>query len=1196
MYSHVFSFHIFLCTIFHMIGNVSLTIQYRAPASCDWTLLNSNEVSVTCGIQTIVGTGVLATNFSLIQTDYTSSLSINCDPVFFESSLAPGSFSHLQELKSLYITQCKLREIPQESFRGLTELRNLTIRTFNSDWGAFHLELRRGSFSDLGQVEILDLGFNKIRKFSHQILCDLTSLKVLNLTNNDLREVMHYGEQNRSQGLCITGLIELDVSYNKIINIDRSSLERFRSLRSFKACESGLQTIEATALMGYEKLQLLDLSSNNLTSLPSKLFLDCHDLRELYLQNNSISTLPLGQFSNLQQLLVLNLSSNELTSDYVNAATFVSLIRLVILDLSHNQLHFLNGSTFQAQYSLQMLYLAHNDIVIIADNTFSSLYNLHTLDLSYNNIKILDIYTLNGLYVMSVLQLAYNNLYSIHPEAFKNCSSVQDLSLQGNKLSHVPSAVRSLQFLKSLDLSNNTIYNLANSTLRDLRQLQTLNLSFNKIGNITRGAFLHMFPLISLDLSKNHIQSIQHGVFDDTPSLRELNLSENELADINGLFMNLKALKLLNISYNKITWFDYALIPIDLEELIMRSNDVKVLGNYYELEASMQLKYLDASFNKIREISDSSLPNSINLVNISNNDIELIADFAFFSKTKISQVDLSNNNLRTLDINTFRLSSQAVANASEFYISGNPLFCDCNMEWLQKMNVLQKTSAHPRIADFNEVMCQITFTRYGVNIPLSEANAADFLCQYRSHCFALCHCCDFDACDCEMVCPENCTCYSDQTWNTNIVDCSNREYSSMPPTIPMDVTDLYLDGNNIFHLTSHTFIGRKNMRTIYLNNSEIHSIYNRTFNGLSSLNILHLENNKLSALLGFEFESLIHLKELYLSYNRISFVMNTTFQNLRSLEVLHLDHNLITEFHVWNLRWNSRLMHAQLGHNPWTCNCGYMRSYLEWLQSSSSIVHDIESVQCRYNQSIGPYVLEFDVATCSNKSVTIFQAVLRENYMTYVITVPLIVLLLIILIVLGYVYQEDFKVWLFSKYGIKPFHRSEYKGNSEKLFDAFISYTKREEDFISQTFVPEMEYGTPSYRMCLKNRDIPLCNFVADAIAEAIECSHRTIIFLSEQFLKNDWCRFELKSAHRESLGNSRHKIIVVVLDNMSLKTLDENTKFYIKNSPVIRFGDKRFWDKVKYSMPKGQRHRTIDSNITFPRQNASRLNTVRLV
>ena len=66
-----------------------------------------------------------------------------------------------------------------------------------------------------------------------------------------------------------------------------------------------------------------------------------------------------------------------------------------------------------------------------------------------------------------------------------------------------------------------------------------------------------------------------------------------------------------------------------------------------------------------------------------------------------------------------------------------------------------------------------------------EASSSDFLCPYRTHCFALCHCCEFDACDCEMTCPANCSCYHDQSWSTNVVDCSANGISDIPSRIPV---------------------------------------------------------------------------------------------------------------------------------------------------------------------------------------------------------------------------------------------------------------------------------------------------------------------------------------------------------------------------------------------------------------------------
>ena len=44
----------------------------------------------------------------------------------------------------------------------------------------------------------------------------------------------------------------------------------------------------------------------------------------------------------------------------------------------------------------------------------------------------------------------------------------------------------------------------------------------------------------------------------------------------------------------------------------------------------------------------------------------------------------------------------------------------------------------------------------------SVLGAESFLCHYTTHCFSLCRCCTFLACDCRMNCPEACTCLHDE--------------------------------------------------------------------------------------------------------------------------------------------------------------------------------------------------------------------------------------------------------------------------------------------------------------------------------------------------------------------------------------------------------------------------------------------------
>lgn len=1182
--------------------------QYIAPGDCTWThipmssssLSSSNfDVSLKCNLRTINSAGL---NFSLIQSEHTHSLSVICDDSLFESRLDNGSLSHLQYLKSLIIENCKLPDLKSSALLGLDQLKNLTIRTHNNDWGSFSLELTQDSLQHLKHLEHLDLGFNNMAQLPQDLFCSLSTLKALNLTNNRLSGFGSFGLIDPSTGqLCLQELQRLDLSYNHITFLSETGVASLKNLHSLYLENNRITEIAELSLSALAKLSVIDLSNNNLMTIASKTFRESEKLKELYLRNNSLTQIRPGLFKGLSKLVILDLSYNEISSEWMTTETFADLIRCVVLDLGHNRIKTINSSQiFQNQYSLQILNLNNNEIDQIGDNLFLTLYNLHTLVLSGNRLKQINEFTFNGLFVLSKLSLAENEISTIHDNVFINCSNLQDLYLQGNIMNKVPKAILKLRFLKTLDLSNNEIFDINNSSFTGLQSLRVLNLTRNEITNITRGTLKELPSLRLLDLSENRITNLEHGLFDDAPALNGINLQGNLLSDINGLFMNLNHLTFLNVSRNRITWFDYALIPRNLIQLDIHHNQIEALGNYFELESSLKLTHMDVSHNEIKEIHAALIPNRIEWLNLSHNKIRNIQPFTFTNKFNISFVDLTNNSLQSLDNNALRLKAPLINKPSaEFFVASNPYFCDCTMDWLQRINTLDSqlnqlnsnAKQYPKMTDLELIQCQLPFSRQNHLVPLTKANSSNFLCKYKSHCFALCHCCDFDACDCEQLCPENCTCFYDATWNTNIVDCSARGYNSIPSRIPMDVTALYLDGNDIYTLTSHTFIGRKNMLMLYLNNSNIHHISNRTFNGLVYLESLHLEYNQLTQLHGYEFDSLVNLKELHLHHNRINVIQNSTFIKLKSLEILHLEYNSIVEYQIWNLNHNTKLTGVYLSHNLWSCKCEFlMEDFQFWIQRNRNIIIDVDDTRCHYNSTaVGPFVWDFNSSSCANYNTSdststiglannnnskqsLNNNLVPSDYLLLIVLVPSITILVIILIILFCVYRKEIKVWMYSKYGVRLFQRSRHAPETEKLFDSFVSYCKKDEVFIHQILAPELECGHPPYHLCLRYRDLTISSgYLAEAMTEAIECSHRTIVLLSEQYLKSDWCRFELKAAHQETLCNKQHRIVVVLLDKNTLNQLDDEAKMCLNGAPIIRWGDRRFWEKLRYAMPPGR-------------------------
>ncbi|XP_060524407.1 toll-like receptor 6 [Cylas formicarius] len=1193
----------------------SSSLRYDAPDDCQWWVREhttssgaQDEVALTCNLRTI-NSEFDTTNFSVIPSEHTTSLRIECNPeLMSRSSLDEKSFVHLTKLRALELVHCKLARWPAGTLLGLRDLRNLTVKTHNTNWPAMNLDFSRESFTQVRQLERLDLSCNNIWSFPENIFCPLINLAFLNVSENRLQDVSDLGFREKAPGLpqplisvaddeqpqpdnsrpfthpCSLDIQVLDTSFNHFVLLPANGFSVLRRLREFYVHSNEISMVADRALSGLKSLQTFDLSNNKVVALPSELFKDCKDtIKEIYLQNNSLSVLAPGLFANLEQLLALDLSRNLLTSSWINADTFSGLIRLVLLNLSHNRISKLDPSFFRDLYTLQILNLEHNSIETIPADTFAPMNNLHTLIISYNKITYLDEYSLNGLYVLSLLAIDNNMLEGIHPESFRNCSSLQDLNLNGNQLKAVPLALKDMRLLRTVDLGENLITYLEEPGFRGMSNLYGLRMLGNRIQNVSKRAFVDLPALQILNLARNKIQRIEQGSFSNSPNLQALRLDSNFLTEINGLFADIPSLRWLNVSNNQLEWFDYALIPRQLQWLDLHQNNIRELGNRYILDFELRLQQLDASFNKISKISASAVPSSIELLFLNDNLISVVEPHTFLKKTNLTRVDLYANQIASMDLNALRLTPvNPEKPLPEFYIGGNPFHCDCTMEWLQRINKLDHLRQHPRVMDLESIYCKLLYNRDNNYLPLIEAESSQFLCTYKTHCFALCHCCDFDACDCEMTCPTNCTCYHDQSWSANVVECSGVGYTEMPSSIPMDATEVYLDGNNFGELSSHSFIGRKNLKILFANNSNIAAIYNHTFSGLRRLTVLHLENNHIKELLGFELATLESLRELYLQSNMIHFIDNRTFLELKQLEVLRLDENRLYSFEVWQLSLNPYLVEIRLAYNHWTCDCKYVSKFKSWLKTNYGKVVDGARVDCILNNQtnvVGPKMSDFNSTKCFNSypqsNHAVVETQVMNDYLPLLMGTMCVFIASVVLVCGAFYYRRELRVWIYSRCGLRMCYKTtafEEQQDKERLFDAYVSYSVKDEGFISQVLAPGLEVGEPCYKLCLHYRDFNVSAYVADTIIEAVESSRRTIIVLSKNFLHNEWCRFEFKSALHEVLKDRRRRLIFVVTGEIPQRDLDPDLRLYLKTNTVIEWGDRQFWQKLQFAMPDARR------------------------
>ncbi|XP_077279721.1 toll-like receptor 6 [Temnothorax americanus] len=1176
------AYYCLLVPVYHVLAVTSeLPPRLDLPDYCSWD--SRQDGALTC-VHRYTGNDSLKTNFSQATSEYVTSMNIVCEDSDLEDDsgvLSVDSFLHLWRLRSLKLTGCKLVHWPAKLLSSLRDLRNLTVRTLNKHKTNYNLELEKGAFDNMPQIEKLDLSWNNIWQIPHPLFCSLSNLVTLNISWNLLKDITELGFQDVSEEKvsekhprrqlestsarppCSLDVQSLDMSNNQISVLPINGFSSLKRLRVLNLSSNAISMVADEALHGLRSLESLDLSGNKIVALPAALFRDStKSLKELILQNNSISALP-GLVTDMNQLVTLDLSRNVLTSMWLNAETFSGLIRLVLLNLSYNRISRLDPAIFKDLYTLQILNLQFNEIATISADTFSPMSNLHTLELAHNRLTYLDAYSLNGLFALSLLALDSNLLEGIHPDAFRNCSSMQDLNLSGNNLDSIPVALKDMRILRTLDLGENQIRCLNKPGFRGMSSLYGLRMIGNEITNITQEDLVELPALQILNLARNRIEFVEDGAFAANPALQAIRLDSNLLQDMSGIFASAPGLLYLNMSDNMITQFDYSYLPEKLQWMDLHKNLITDLG---VAPRNMRLQTLDMSFNRLTRIHSRSIPDSIELLFVNNNLISAVEPQTFFAKTNLTRVDLYANLIVKMNLSAFQLTPvPSNRQLPAFYIGGNPFICDCTTEWLQRINSLTLRQ-HPRVMDLESVYCRLPYDRHKSFIPLLEAKSSQFLCTYKAHCFALCHCCDFDACDCEMTCPTNCTCYHDQSWSANVVDCSSSGYKTLPGRLPMDATEVYLDGNNFGELNSHSFIGRKNLQILYANDSNIIAIRNHTFSGLKRLLVLHLENNKINVLNGVELMPLENLKELYLQNNLLTYIDNGTFLPLRQLEVLRLENNRLGTFALWQLGQNPYLVDIGLSSNPWNCECSYLDRVREWMSRNRAKINDWRSVTC----SLGvPITLPANgsVINCAalTGTTSVVEAHPLEAYLPLLLATVVLIFAAVALVCGAIRHRRTLRTWAASRCGLRACYKTAAFEDQEKPFDAYISYSAVDEAFVSTILVPGLE---TSYRLCLHYRDLGAGSNVADAVAEAADSSRRTILVLSKNFLHGEWSRFEFKAALRDALKGKGRSVILLLVGGVCPRDLDADLKKRISSHTVLVWGDKLFWQKLRFAMP----------------------------
>lgn len=557
----------------------------------------------------------------------------------------------------------------------------------------------------LRKLETLDLSGNQFNRSIFQSLNQLSSLKSLNLSSNDIGSRSDLWFTNNINGSGserlprLNKLEILDLSSNYLddenvlsvlaINKSMTALKkldiRYNSFQSFIPNEElgALRNIEYLLLDGnaldknflrssgvMSSLKVLSVAQCNLNgTLPLQGLCDLKYLEELSLSRNSFIGILPACLGNLTFLRVIDLTQNQFTGN-IASSPLSSLLNLEYLLIANNNFEVPSSFESFANHSKLKFVIADYNSVIVqtTDNNWIPKFQLVALSL-FNCSQIPNF--LHSQHHLRLLRLSKCNIGGDFPNwLLENNSRLGEVYLDGNAFTG------SLQLpflpnLKAFDISNNkirgqlplnvgsifpnlVITTMSNNMLEgllppsfaDMKNLQCLDLSYNKLeGELPIGLVREGSKLYFLRLSNNMLKGEIFPISDNINNLEYLYLDGNNFSGSISQKLSTAPLRTLDLSYNNLS----GNIPSwlgnisSLTSLALSRNHLKghIPPDYCRLE---ELEVLDISKNNLVGMIPSCFSSFRELKRVYLSKNKLQGEFNMFSNSDLRVLDLSDNN------------------------------------------------------------------------------------------------------------------------------------------------------------------------------------------------------------------------------------------------------------------------------------------------------------------------------------------------------------------------------------------------------------------------------------------------------------------------------------------------------------------------------------------------------------------------
>ena len=774
------------------------------------------------------------------------------------------------------------------------------------------------------------------------------------------------------------------------------------------------------------------------------------------------------------------------------------------------------------------------------------------------------------------------------PEIFKKYSwpSMAEIAFVDLQLTSIPTELKTtMPLLQSIILSHNNLtkppdfpwYNDTLNLPRGLRRNtfydfyyedrkivpptiypRYLDLSFNMIEDLSAHEFRGRLNF--LYLKGNRLKSIRRNCFRRLKGVQMIDLSHNNLQHLpSQLFCQLKDLLQLRLNFNQI------------------SNIPKEL-----FKSQKQIKRIDLDHNKIKSIPKGlfSELNNMEILHLQNNHITAIDEEAFATdSSSLSEIHLKNNKFtrvpisllllrqaRHIDLSFNRLTFQdldkTIAEVDDKFVSQ---FHDTHFLLRKRVTLIQISLAHNHFTTIDIAgMNQTRRIRFEYFLRVYEINMTGnpLLCDgkilgfvrwlkqwmqnntrlrvVRPQQFSTWKCAAPMAIKDKPIlslredqfrsnrnlsnCPKECTCYVRSMDETVIVDCKEKDFVAMPRSLPDGQIELFLQSNNIREIPSYGYL--ENVTSLYLSHNQIERLDEKTIDRLKRIQVLFIDSNKLTTL-------------------------------PRNIE-------------------NVSFTKISLHHNFFRCDCK-TKWMKQWLLREEAHVDNIENILCHSDHLQGKAIsrLPDEEFVClegkNDKNQNLAEPPAFE---ITAYTLGGLLFVSLVAFAVGYKFRGEVKVFMYTHFNWHPFDRINDL-DPNKPYDAFISFSGNDYEWISNTLCLRLENHDPPYKLCLHHRDFLVGAPIQQNIFDGIERSKRMIMILSKHFVRSEWCLLEFRAAHQKVLEDRINYLIIILFDDVDMAEVDDEIKLYMRTNTYLSVKNKWFWEKLFYALPQNSNRET---------------------